>query len=92
MYEVKLDKFSGPLETLLEFIEARKLTVGEVSLAQVTDDFLKYLEKLKKEEIVDEFGRVSVVDLRVIADFIVIASRLIFVKSKFLFTGPYPNR
>ena len=39
-YEVKLDKFSGPLEKLLEMIEERELEVTMVSLAQITGDFL----------------------------------------------------
>ncbi len=71
-YELKLEKFSGPLEKLLELIEERKLAVSEVSLAQVTDDFLKYLKTLTDAHA----------DLRMIADFIVTASRLILIKSK----------
>ncbi len=73
-YELKLEKFTGPLEKLLELIEARKLEVSEISMAQVTDDFLKYLKTLTE-------GRA---DLRIIADFIAIASRLILLKSKSL--------
>lgn len=71
-YELKLEQFSGPLGKLLELIEAQKLEVTEISLAQVTDDFLKYLKTLEE------------VHASVIADFIVIASRLIFLKSKVL--------
>ena len=43
-YEVKLDKFSGPLEKLLELIEEKQLEVTMVSLAQVTGDFFNYLK------------------------------------------------
>ncbi len=73
-YELKTGVFEGPLEKLLELIEAQKMDVGEVSMAKVTDDFLRYLETL----------RTAPEDLRVIADFIAIASRLIFLKSKYL--------
>ncbi len=73
-YELKLEKFTGPLEKLLELIEERKLEVTEISLAQVTDDFLKYLKTLTDARV----------DLRMIADFIVTASRLILIKSKYL--------
>ena len=46
-FELKLEKFTGPLEKLLQLMEERKLAINEVSLAQVTDDFLKYLASLQ---------------------------------------------
>lgn len=73
-YEVKLTKFQGPLEKLLELIEEKKLQISEISLAVVTADFLKYLEESKP-------------DYGVLADFISIASKLILVKSKSLLPG-----
>ncbi len=92
-YEIKLEQFSGPLEKLLELIEAEKLAVNEVSIAKVTDGFLKYLEKFRagggefhgaEAGMVEEKFRV---DLRVLADFIAVASKLIFLKSKYLLPG-----
>lgn len=83
-YEIKTEQFSGPLEKLLELIEAEKLGVNEVSLAKVTDGFLKYLEKFRTGGEGEERFRV---DLRVLADFIAVASRLIFIKSKYLLPG-----
>lgn len=83
-YELKTEKFSGPLEKLLELIEAREMEVGEVSMAEVTDDFLKYLEGFKKEGVGVEGLEF---DLRVLADFISVASKLIFLKSKYLLPG-----
>ena len=94
-YELKLEKFSGPLEKLLELIEERKLDIAEVSLARVTDDFLKYLKTLtgagpaqtgvgKSTADAGASSRGVRVDLRLVADFIAVASRLILIKSKFL--------
>ena len=85
-------QFSGPLEKLLELIEAQKMDVSEVSMTKVTDDFLKYLETLKSSNLLnaaaEEMGLDSMrLDLRVLADFISIASRLIFLKSKYLLPG-----
>jgi len=71
-YEVKLDKFAGPLEKLLELIEAKELEITLVSLAQVTGDFLEYLKSL------DESSKHP----SVLADFVVVASRLLLIKSK----------
>ncbi len=91
-YEIKLEQFSGPLEKLLELIEAEKLGVSDVSLAKVTDGFLKYLERFRaaggagagEGTAVEERFRV---DLRVLADFIAVASKLIFLKSKYILPG-----
>ncbi len=71
MYEVTLDQFSGPLEKLLELIEARELDVKEVSLAEVTDDFIGYLKE-----------RGNVLDASLLADFLVVAAKLVLIKSK----------
>jgi segregation and condensation protein A len=79
-YELSLDRFQGPLDKLLELIEARELEVSEISLAEVTDDFLKYLESLKAPEGAAE----DPISMRLLADFIVVASRLVFIKSKAL--------
>jgi len=71
-YQVQLDKFSGPLEKLLELIEEKQLEITLVNLAQVTGDFLEYLKTLDNESKHPS----------VLADFIVIASRLLLIKSK----------
>jgi segregation and condensation protein A len=53
-------------------------------LAEVTDDFLAYLSGLKREQEGVVNQEESLALLRVIADFVVIASRLLFIKSKAL--------
>lgn len=75
-YTVKTKVFEGPLDLLLQLITERKLFVNDVSLAQVTDDFIKYLED--KESSGEE------VPLGESAEFIVIASTLMLVKSRSL--------
>lgn len=79
MYEVRTEQFKGPLEKLLELIEEKKMEITQLNLGLVTDDFLKYLKSIKREstERTEE-------ELRLLADFIVIASRLILIKSKAL--------
>lgn len=71
-YALKMEQYEGPLEKLLELIEERKLAVNEISLAAVTDDFLKYLEQLPS------------VAPGLLADFLTVASRLVLIKSKSL--------
>lgn len=41
---VKTEVYEGPLEVLLELIQKRKLFISDISLTQVTDDFLRYIE------------------------------------------------
>jgi segregation and condensation protein A len=97
-YETRVGEFSGPLEKLLELIEAEKMDINEVSLAKVTDDFLRYLETFKGGLMVNGEGAASAegmtaaenkfrIDLRVLADFVSVASKLIFLKSKYLLPG-----
>ena len=74
-YEFKTEKFAGPLEKLLELIEDRKMEISEISLAEVTDDFLNYLRSFEK------------VEMPILADFIAVASRLVLLKSKSLLPG-----
>lgn len=69
-YKVKLEKFEGPLDLLLKLIVEEELDITEISLAQITDQYIKYLEKI--EELHPE-------DL---ADFLVIATKLLLIKSR----------
>ncbi len=96
-YELQVGEFKGPLDKLLELIEQEKMDINAVSLARVTDGFLRYLEDLKSAigvaEVLpealpeDSFGQPFRADLRLLADFVAVASRLIFLKSKYLLPG-----
>jgi segregation and condensation protein A len=70
--EINQEKFNGPLDVLLSLIEERKMEITDISLANVTDAFLKYVGDLKQTTP------------EILADFLVIAARLILIKSKSL--------
>lgn len=72
MYTVKLEQFQGPLDILLQLTEEKKLDITEISLANITNQYLNYLKKLET------------ISLENLADFLVIASRLILIKSRML--------
>lgn len=72
MYDLKLQKFEGPFDLLIELIEANKLDITEISLASVVEQYLSFLEKL------------DTVETGYLAEFLVIASRLLLLKSKIL--------
>ncbi|MFH1402505.1 MAG: segregation/condensation protein A [Patescibacteria group bacterium] len=71
-YDVNVDVFQGPLDLLLHLIENRKLHICDISLSQITDDYMSYLVQLKSFSIESS------------ADFILTASILMLIKSKFL--------
>lgn len=73
MYEISLEQFKGPLDKLLELIEAKQMEITKVNLAAVTEDFIKYVEGLGQN-----------VEPIILADFVVVASRLLLIKSKVL--------
>lgn len=72
IYKVKTSVFEGPLELLLNLIEKRKLSINEISLAQVADDFIAYVKSSEKFPVAES------------ANFILIASALVLIKSKSL--------
>jgi segregation and condensation protein A len=71
-YQVATPVFHGPLDLLLQLIERAELDVTTLSLAQVTDQYLSYLENLMNLSA-DE-----------ISAFLVIAAKLIQIKSEML--------
>ncbi|KKS37881.1 MAG: Segregation and condensation protein A [Parcubacteria group bacterium GW2011_GWA2_42_14] len=75
VYTVKQGEFEGPLGLLLDLIEKEKLNINEVSLANVAEEYVKFvnsLENIDKEEL---------------AEFLVVAAQLILIKSRSLLPG-----
>lgn len=79
-YKVKAGSFEGPLDLLLSLIEQRKLFVNEISLAEVTNDYVAYIKSISEPDSgTDNNKRISDVSY-----FILVASTLILIKSKSL--------
>ncbi len=75
-YQVTLPVFQGPLDLLLHLIEREQLDITKVALAQVTDQYLQYIANLKE------------VDADLLSDFLVIAAKLVLIKSQALLPKP----
>jgi segregation and condensation protein A len=75
-YQVSTPVYEGPLDLLLQLIERAELDITKVSLAQVTDQYLEHIRKLT-ELAADE-----------VSAFLVIAARLIQIKSEVLLPRP----
>lgn len=66
------EKFSGPLGLLLTLIESEEMDITEIALAQIADDYVAYLKSA------------SDIDSEEMADFLFMAAKLLFIKSKAL--------
>jgi segregation and condensation protein A len=75
-YRVQLPVFEGPLDLLLHLIEQEELDITRVSLARVTDQYMEYMAALEKLRVDD------------LADFVVVAARLLLIKSEALLPRP----
>jgi segregation and condensation protein A len=67
-----LGEFSGPLDLLLYLIRQEQVSIYDIPVARITDEYLRYL-KLMQE-----------LDIAVAGDFLVMAATLIDIKSKML--------
>jgi segregation and condensation protein A len=73
MVQVSVANFSGPFDLLLKLIEKEELDITKISLAKITDEYIEHIKAspaIRPEEM---------------ADFLVIAAKLLFIKSKALF-------
>jgi len=71
-YEVKLEIFEGPLDLLLHLILKNEVDIFDIPMATITDQYLEYIEMMKA------------LNISVAGDFLVMASTLIYIKSKML--------
>ena len=65
-------RFEGPLDLLLHLIERNELDVTEVSLLNVTEQYLRFLRSAEQ------------INLAALADFVAIGARLLLLKSRAL--------
>ena len=70
-YAVKVDQFEGPLDLLLQLVEKNEVEISAISLGAVAEHFVTYVheQNVPPEEL---------------ADFLVVASKLVYIKSKLL--------
>ncbi len=68
----RLDQFEGPLDLLLALIQKNKVSITDIPIALICDQYMEYLSEAEK------------MDLEVATEFIVMASELMLIKSKML--------
>ena len=68
----RLDQFEGPLDLLLSLISKNKVSITDIPIAMICDQYMEYIEQAQK------------MDLEIASDFIVMASELMLIKSKMI--------
>lgn len=75
-YSVKLDSFEGPLDLLLHLIKKTEVSIYDIPISLITEQYLGYIEMMQE------------LDLDVAGEFLVMASTLIHIKSRTLLPRP----
>lgn len=68
----RLESFEGPLDLLLTLIKRNKVSIWDIPIVEITDQYLQAIEGIEKSKLDDT------------SEFIVLASQLLYIKSKML--------
>lgn len=71
-YTIKMDNFEGPLDLLCHLIDKNKMDIFDIRISDITTQYLEYLSYMQQ------------MNLEITSEFIVMASRLVYLKSKHL--------
>lgn len=69
-YKIKLENFEGPLDLLVHLIDKNKMDIYDINLSEITDQYIEYINEMEK------------MNLEVTSEFLVMASTLLYLKSK----------
>ena len=69
-YSIKIDNFEGPLDLLCHLIDKNKLDIYDINLNEITDQYIQFLKDMEE------------LNLEIASEFLVMASTLLFLKSK----------
>jgi segregation and condensation protein A len=71
-YKIKLDIFEGPFDLLVYLIESARMSVYDIQVSEITNQYIRYIENMKT------------LDVNLATEFMVLAAELIEIKSKML--------
>lgn len=71
-YSIKIDNFEGPLDLLCYLIDKNKMNINDININQIADQYIEYIKQMEK------------INLDITSEFLVMASTLLFLKSKSL--------
>ena len=70
--KIKIDNYTGPLEVLLDLAKSQKVDLTNISITQLADQFIDFINKAKK------------VNLDLASEYLLMATWLAYLKSKLL--------
>ena len=68
----RLEQFEGPLDLLLSLIQKNKVSITDIPIALICDQYMEYIEQAQA------------LDMEIAAEFILMASELMLIKSRML--------
>ncbi len=71
-WSVKLEAFEGPLDLLLHLLDKNKVSIYDIPIVEITDQYLEYIEEMQRQ------------DLNVVSEFMVMAATLLDIKARYL--------
>ena len=71
-FKIKIDNYSGPLEALLELAKSQKVNLENISISQLADQFIEFINSAKK------------INLDLASEYLLMATWLAYLKSKLL--------
>ena len=69
-YNLKLENFEGPLDLLCHLIDKNKMDIYDINLSEITDQYIENINNMEE------------MNLEVTSEFLVMASTLLYIKSK----------
>ena len=71
-YAIKIENFEGPLDLLCHLIEKNKMDIYDIKINEITDQYISYISQMEE------------MNLEVTSEFLIMASTLLYIKSKSL--------
>lgn len=71
-YAIKIDNFEGPLDLLCHLIDKNKMDIYDIKINEIADQYIEYLNQMEET------------NLDIASEFLIMASTLIYLKSKSL--------
>ena len=78
-YSIKINNFEGPLDLLCHLIDKNKMDIYDINISEITDQYIEYINQMEK------------MNLDITSEFLVMASTLLFLKSKHLLPKEQDN-
>jgi len=69
-YAIKLENFEGPLDLLCHLIDKNKMDIYDIRISEITDQYIEYIKAMEE------------MNLEITSEFLIMASTLIYIKSK----------